>query len=272
MVDRYTCGFSRESQAKRTRLFGTPGALAVILTLGIVQCSVPAQASDPLVTLSATELKFGTQALGTSSSPQMIMVTNTGQADLTIASIEINGENSSDFAETTNCPMTPAVLAAGASCVVKLIFHPRTSATELTAALTISDNASGSPRNVALRGLPSAAVPGVTISPASIGFGTQAIGAVSPAHAVVLTNSGSAVLNINSAISLSGVDAGDFRLQRTASACPEGSAQLPARASCEIVVVFAPTMAGGKSAQVVIMDDAAGSPHVVTLNGTAVAP
>ena len=262
----------RESQVQQMQILGRRVVLALVLLLGALRCSVPAQASDPMVTLSAMELKFGTQALGTSSSPQIVVLTNIGQADLAIASIGITGENGSDFVETTNCPMPPAVLAAGASCAIRLVFRPRTNATELTAALTVSDNASGSPRNVALRGLPSAAVPGVTLSPTSVRFGSQVIGAVSAGHAIVLTNSGSAVLNINSAINLSGTDASEFRLGQSANTCPEGSGQLPARASCEIPVLFTPTSLGGKSAQVVIVDDAAGSPHVVTLSGTAVAP
>ena len=245
---------------------------ALILLMIGLRCSVPAQASDPLVTLSAMELRFGTQALGTNSSPQIVVLTNIGQADLAITSIGITGENSSDFLETTNCPMQPAVLAAGASCAVRLIFHPRTSATELTAALTISDSASGSPRNVALRGLSSIAVPGVTLSPASVSFGSQAIGTASAPHVILLANSGSATLNINSATSITGADAGEFRIGKSANACPEGSGQLPSRASCEIAVLFAPASAGGKNAQVFIVDDAAGSPHVVALSGTAIAP
>jgi HYDIN/CFA65/VesB-like, Ig-like domain len=248
------------------------GISAVLLPLAVLQCVASTYASDPLVSLSASELKFGTQALGTSSSPQMIVLTNIGQADLTITSISIGGENSADFAETTNCPMAPAVLAASTSCTVRLVFHPRTNATELTATLVISDNAAGSPRNVTLRGVPSAEVPGVTLSPDNVGFGNQMVGAPSAARAIVLTNSGSAVLNINSAISLSGADAGEFRLARSTSPCPESSGQVAVRASCEIDVVFAPTTAGGKSAEVVIVDDAAGSPHVITMSGTAVAP
>jgi hypothetical protein len=247
-------------------------SICALVLLSASQYVVPARASDPLVTLSATELRFGTQAQGTSSSSQMVVLTNIGQADLTISSIGISGENSSDFVATSNCPMTPAVLAAGVSCIIKLIFHPRTSVTDLIATLTISDNAPGSPRNVALRGLPTTAVSGVTLSPDNVGFGNQDVGGASAAHVVVLRNSGSVVLNINSAITLSGADATEFRLQKSANACPESSGQLVPRASCEIAVVFAPTTAGGKSAQVVIMDDAAGSPHVVALSGTAVAP
>ena len=115
-------------------------------------------------------------------------------------------------------------------------------------------------------------MPGVTLSPVSASFGSQAMGTASAPHPILLANSGSATLNINSAISITGADAGEFRIGKSANACPEGSGQLPARASCEIAVLFVPTSAGGKNAQVVIVDDAAGSPHVVTVSGTAVAP
>jgi hypothetical protein len=249
------------------------GSLSTLtLVLSALQFALPAHASDPLVTLSAMELNFGTQAQGTSSSSQTVVLTNIGQADLTISSIGISGQNSSDFIETTNCPIAPAALAAGKSCAVQLIFHPRTSVTDLIATLTISDNASGNPHNVALHGLPTAAVAGITLSPESVGFGNQTVGGASEARMIVLSNSGSATLNINSSITLSGTDASEFRLQKSASACPESSGQIAPRASCEIAVVFAPTTAGGKSAQIVIVDDAAGSPHVIALSGAAVAP
>jgi hypothetical protein len=234
--------------------------------------AVSARASDPLVVLSATEFHFGTQAQGTSSSPQILTLANTGQADLVITSIELTGQNSGDFMHTSNCPASPAVLPAAKSCQIQLIFRPRSNGPELTATLTISDNASGSPRSVSLFGMPSAPVPGITISPANIAFGNQTVGANSAPHAIVITNSGSVILNLNSSITISGADPADFRLQKSANPCPESSGQLAPRASCEIAVVFAPASAGGKSAQLVIVDDAAGSPQAVPLSGTAVAP
>src|ERR1700722_11536270 len=100
-------------------------------------------ASDPLVTLSTTQLQFGTQAQGTTSSPQFVLLSNSGQADLSITSITLSGQNSGDFLETTSCPIAPAILSAGKSCEIRLVFHPRTTGTDLTATLTITDNASG---------------------------------------------------------------------------------------------------------------------------------
>jgi hypothetical protein len=244
-------------------------------TLGVVVLlvvlAISAAASDPLVVLSAQEFHFGNQAQGTSSSPQVLTLANSGQADLIINSIELTGQNSGDFTHTSNCPMSPAVLPAAKSCQIQLVFRPRSSGPELTATLTISDNASGSPRSVSLFGTPSAPVPGITIAPATLAFGNQPVGTSSAAHPIVITNSGSVTLNLNAPITIAGPDATEFRLQRSANACPDGSGQIPPRASCEVSVLFAPVSAGGKSAQLVIVDDAAGSPQVVPLSGTAVA-
>jgi hypothetical protein len=235
-------------------------------------CAPPVRASDPFVTLSATDVRFGNQAQNTSSTPQTLILSNTGQADLTISSISLSGQNSADFQQTTDCPTSPAVLAAGRSCEIHLIFHPHSSTTDLIATLTISDNASGSPRSVSLHGMPTAAVPGITLAPVSLSFDSQPVNSTSAAHPIMLTNSGSATLNLNSAITISGADANEFRLAKSANACPEDSGQLPPRASCQISVVFAPVTPGGKSAQIEITDDAAGSPHVVSLSATAVPP
>jgi hypothetical protein len=229
-------------------------------------------ASDPLVTLSTIQLQFGTQAQGTSSSPQLVLLSNSGQADLSITSITLSGQNSGDFLETTTCPIAPAILSAGKSCEIRLIFHPRTTGTDLTATLTISDNASGSPRAVTLTGTPSAAVPGMTIAPETLNFGNQTVGGNSPMRVVTITNTGSSTLNITSGATLGGSDATEFKLQRGANACPEASGQLLPQASCTIAVIFAPLNGGGKNAQIVVLDDAAGSPHAISLSGTAVAP
>jgi hypothetical protein len=229
-------------------------------------------ASDPLVTLSTTQLQFGTQAQGTSSSPQFVLLSNSGQADLSITSIVLSGQNSGDFLETTTCPIAPAILSAGKSCEIRLVFHPRTTGTDLTATLTISDNAAGSPRAVTLTGTPSAAVPGMTITPETLNFGNQIVGGTSPVGVATITNTGSATLNITSGATLGGADASEFKLQRSTNACPDASGQLLPQASCTIAVIFTPLNAGGKSAQIVVTDDAAGSPHAISLSGTALAP
>ena len=113
--------------------------------------SLPSPTTTPIVGLSPTSVSFPTQAVGTASVAQQVTVTNTGTTALTITSIAIAGTNTADFGETNTCPISPATLAASSNCVVSIRFKPSRVGTE-SAALSISDNAFGSPQSVSLSG------------------------------------------------------------------------------------------------------------------------
>jgi hypothetical protein len=102
-------------------------------------------------------------------------------------------------------------------------------------------------------------VPVVSLSPTSLSFGNQALGTTSAAKPVKLTNSGLAPLTITS-ITTSGTHA-----QTNNCVSP-----LAAGAFCTINVTFTPppTVAGGQSGTLTIVDNAPGSPHTVALSGT----
>jgi hypothetical protein len=231
-----------------------------------------AGAADPQVSLSVYNLTFGAQAQGTASADQMVQVTNNGGGDLTINGISITGENSEDFAQTNNCPVSPATLASNGHCEIHVVFHPMSDNGTASASLAISDNASGSPQSVVLAGTPTAATPGIMLAPSALAFGNQAMNTASAPGVIVLTNTGSTVLHINSAVSLSGPSSGEFRLHAMKNGCPADQGELAPKASCTIGVVFAPASMGAKSAQVTLVDDAPGSPHAASLSGTGTSP
>jgi hypothetical protein len=230
-------------------------------------CAGTLLANEPMAVLSQHALKFASQPQGTASAPQEIVLSNIGNAELTIASIAIDGENSAEFAETHNCPATPATLQPNAVCQVEVVFKPKQSG-DFSATLTVSDNASGSPHTVALSGTSGAAVAVVGLSPPALAFGNQRVGASSKAMVVMLKNTGSARLAITSAIRIEGPASSEFHLQAVHEACPETSGELAPNASCSVGIVFSPVSEGSKSAQLIIEDDAAGSPHIVTLSGS----
>ena len=103
--------------------------------------------------------------------------------------------------------------------------------------------------------------PTVKLSANSVAFGNQAIGTISTAHIVLLTNNGKSVVSIKS-IKLAGPDASSFLMDQTCSA------QLPSGASCKISLFFYPSASGAANAYVTIIDNASGSPQKVTLTGT----
>ncbi|MFB3922304.1 MAG: SBBP repeat-containing protein [Terriglobia bacterium] len=91
----------------------------------------------PAVTLDPTSLEFTDQTYNTTSAAQTITLTNSGTAALTITAIAITG----DFAQTNDCPVSPATLAVNASCTFGVTFTPKSSG-ERTGTITITDNGS----------------------------------------------------------------------------------------------------------------------------------
>jgi len=217
------------------------------------------KAPAPIVTLSTKTLAFGSEDIGAITASQTVTLTNTGTASLSITSIAITGTNASSFVFANSCGTT---LAAGANCTIHGHFGPLSSGA-LTAAITITDNAAGSPQSVALTGTGVAAA-AVKLSTTSLAFGSVNIGSISGSTVVTLTNSGSAALSITS-INVTGADASSFVF---VSGC---GTSLAAGANCTIHGHFGPLVAGALTAAITITDNAAGSPQSVALSGTGVA-
>jgi len=98
------------------------------------------------VNLSPLSLTFPTQYVSTSGLPQTVTLTNTGNAPLTITTVSTT---SPDFGQLSSCGNT---VAAGTSCSIGVFFDPTASGTR-SGALTITDNAAGSPQSVSLSGM-----------------------------------------------------------------------------------------------------------------------
>jgi hypothetical protein len=209
----------------------------------------------PLPSLSPSSVSFADQAVGTTSSPQNVILTNSGTGPLIISSIAIKGANSGDFSQTNNCP---ANLAAAANCQISITFTPSALGAR-NASLAVTDNAPGGPQSVPLSG--TGAQPIVQFSPSSVNFGAKTVGATSSPQLVTLTNAGGSTLTITS-IAVTGGNAGDFA---ETNGC---GASLGSGASCQIKVTFAPTASGTRSAAVSVSDNAPGSPQVAALSGT----
>jgi Abnormal spindle-like microcephaly-assoc'd, ASPM-SPD-2-Hydin/HYDIN/CFA65/VesB-like, Ig-like domain/Cep192 domain 4 len=109
--------------------------------------SLSGTGTAPAVTLNPASLSFSPQGVGTTSAAQMATLTNSGNAPLTISSIVSTG----DFAQTNDCPISPATLAASASCTLTVTFTP--AAIDIRrGGVTITDNAGGSPHVIGLSG------------------------------------------------------------------------------------------------------------------------
>jgi len=110
--------------------------------------SLTGTGNGPVASLSATSLSFGNQPYNATSTAETITLSNPGNATLSITSIAVTGTNASNFAQTNTCGSS---VAAGANCAIAVIFTPSALGAR-TAALSITDNANGSPQTVALSG------------------------------------------------------------------------------------------------------------------------
>jgi beta-propeller repeat-containing protein/ASPM-SPD-2-Hydin domain-containing protein/HYDIN/CFA65/VesB family protein len=104
-------------------------------------------------------------------------------------------------------------------------------------------------------------VPAVALSPGTLQYAPQAMGSTSAAQAILLRNMGSSALSISSI-----TPSGDFAQTNTCGS------SVAAASSCTLSITFAPTGVGTRSGAITLQDDAAGSPHVITLSGVGTGP
>lgn len=104
------------------------------------------------VTFSPAAVAFGSLGVGTTSGPQTVTVTNSGNANLTFSAgaVTISGVNSADFSIVSDMCSGQSVAPNG-TCAVGVTFKPSTAASE-SATVSFADNASGSPQTVSLTG------------------------------------------------------------------------------------------------------------------------
>ena len=104
--------------------------------------------SIPVAALSPSSINFGNVQTGVPSSPQPVVLTNIGGANLNIKNIGISGGNASDFSEINNCG---SVLLPNGNCTINVTFTP-TNTGARSSSLSTNDDAPGSPQSVPLSG------------------------------------------------------------------------------------------------------------------------
>lgn len=203
----------------------------------------------PAVKLSSTAVVFGEQPIGTTSGPETVTLTNSGNAPLTIARVTASG----DFTQTNDCA---SPLSAGAACTLSISFRPTTAGTTF-GAITVSDNAPGSPHVVTLSGQAiSGTAPEAYLSPRNLAFGLQPVTTNSSPRTVAVTNTGNAPLTISKVEVTSG-----FSQTNDCTTVAAGS-------SCTITATFTPTLRGAQTGTITVASNASGSPHTANLTGT----
>jgi streptogramin lyase len=204
------------------------------------------------LTYSATSFNFATVGIGAKSVQLTLTIQNTGTTTVTFSGVGITG----DFTAANNTCTTP--LATQTSCSVGLIFIP-TAAGARTGTATISSTAAT--QTIALSGTGGNALS--SLSGATLSFGSVALGSSSSTtQSVTLTDAGTAPLGI-SGFSVTG----DFL--PISDTCGN---LVAINTPCTISIQFTPSALGTRTGSITIASDAPGSPQIVTLTGTGVAP
>jgi hypothetical protein len=199
------------------------------------------------VGVAPVSLTFPTQVVGTSSSAQIVTLSNQGSNALAIASITVTG----DFGESNTCGSS---LAAGASCPISIVFTPTTTGIR-SGTLQISDSDPTSPQSVTLSGT-ATPVSQLSLSTTSLNYAPQLVGTASKSQSITLRNNGSGTITMSSVTAT-----GDFS---AVSGCGKS---IGSEAECSITVTFRPTGGGARTGTLTIKDSDPSSPQMISLAG-----
>ena len=170
---------------------------------------------------------FGPEAVGYPSTPQTFTWTNNSSFASQVTSATIIGTNAGDFAVVSN---NCGTVAGGASCQIAVVFTPSALGPRTGTLVTVSGV------NTLTASLTGTGVPGFTLSPASLSFGSLDVGASATQFLTLTSNASGPVAVPQFTVS------GEYSINQ--AAC--GSA-VAALASCQISVTFLPTTTGAQS-------------------------
>ena len=217
-----------------------------------------------VVVLGASKgsLAFGTVAVGSTSLPQTVTVTNNLKQTATIE-VSTSGDYEVAGSGASPCPIFGG-LAALASCTLAVTFQPTFAAT-ISGALTVTQNFTSTPLIVALSGTGSGgSTPPLTFTPTSVSFIATPLGTTNTQQ-VTVTNHAAIALDI------SGYSAsGDFAVQG-GNTSPCGGL-LGAGKQCTILVNFSPATTGTIHGVLTISSNGSVKTQVINLTGVGTLP
>ena len=243
-------------------------ALSPARTLWDANLAIRASDHDPVLvglfpvvpqgqlTITPSSLAFGDQVVGTTSAPQSVTLTNSGDAalDVTIAG------GTAPFVRTGagSCGASASfTIAVGVACTLTYTFVP-VAAGPATQSVSVTANGPGS-GTIALTG--NGTQGHLAITPTTLGFGDQAVGTTSSLRSVTLKNDGSAALDVTA------LTAAASPFARASGSCATTlPITLAANASCTLAYTFTPTVAGPASQALTVTANVPGS-GAIALSG-----
>lgn len=226
----------------------TSDSLAEVALTGV------GRADTSQLSVSATSLSFGNVPVATSSGPVEMMLTNTGNRDITVSQINAT----SDRFQVRGLSL-PLILGLGQNASFSAVFVPAV-AGDVAGSLSIVSSATGSPATINLSG--TGVQPQIYAIPPGIEFGEVPVGRTN-SQTLTLGNSGNADLIVTQATS----SGGGFTL---------GPVGLPIRVapgqSTQLTVSFAPSSVGVARGSLSVFSNAQPARLTVGISGTGAIP
>jgi uncharacterized protein YjdB len=207
---------------------------------------------------SVSGIVFGPQAVGTTSSAQQILISNTGNAPVTVTTDVVTG----DFALSSDGCANSSI-AVGSYCYLYVTFTPTAPGTR-TGNVLVNSSDTGGPHTITFSGNGLAATKTLLFTPSSMDFGSIATSTTSVAAYIYVRNTGSEDVLLSAAITVTG----DFAI--SGNACGGNGNTIAAGTSCYLTLTFTPTTIGTRAGTLTFTDSATGSPQTVTLTGVGV--
>jgi uncharacterized repeat protein (TIGR01451 family) len=202
------------------------------------------QPGNGVATFTPSSVDFGAVAVDSTSATQQISLSNTGTGPLGI--IAISATNS-DYAITANT--CTASLAVNATCVITVSLTPSFEAPDPGGIVVTDDGAAGT----ATAFLSGTGVEALYVLPFQMVFDGQAVGTTSAPQQAIFTNTSDGPQGIDTLTTVGNATA-DFTFQQNCDLT------IPASGTCPVSVVFKPSVAGPRTADL----------EAATNNGTIV--
>lgn len=216
----------------------------------------------PRLTVSPAALSFGQLTVGATSNWKSVLLSNSGDAPLTVGDIVLTGAQASHFKKSSTRSFT---LQPSASKRVYVAFVP-TAAGAMQADLSIASNDPSGTASVALSGTGAEGqtplVPELRLSTSSLNLGAVGVGSSGTPGSVTMTNVGTAELTITQ-IAKGGTHAADFAVTSPALPC-----RLAPGSTATVKVTFTPAAAGTRTASLGFVSNDPARIRTVTLSGT----
>jgi subtilisin family serine protease len=213
--------------------------------------------TEPICSINIYDFNFGSVALNATSEPTLVIVTNTGSANLLVDNISFTASSHADQFSLEISTDFPTTIAPGEEISIEAFFNPTSTGTKF-GLIEITSNTQESPDFVMLSGL-GINPPIISVTPSEFHFDNGVVGEPSEPVTFSIVNNGDAELIISEIYT----NDENFFL----SDLPDFPVSLFRTETSHFTLTFLPLSKGEKSDTVNIIHNASSTPYTIAITG-----